>query len=37
MAETITYTGGCHCGAVRYRVAARLDRAITCRTMEGAC
>jgi hypothetical protein len=22
MAETITYTGGCHCGAVRCRVAA---------------
>jgi hypothetical protein len=29
MSET-TYTGGCHCGAVRWRVTANLDRAITC-------
>lgn len=25
-----TYTGGCHCGAVRYRVTMKLDGAITC-------
>jgi len=30
MAETTTYTGGCHCGAVRYRVTAKLESAITC-------
>ena len=30
MAETTTYTGGCHCGAVRYRVTLKLDTAITC-------
>jgi hypothetical protein len=30
MAETTTYTGGCHCGAVRYRVRAKLDGALTC-------
>jgi hypothetical protein len=30
MAETTTYTGGCHCGAVRYRVSAKLDGAMTC-------
>jgi hypothetical protein len=30
MAEATTYTGGCHCGAVRYRVQAKLDGAITC-------
>ncbi|HET7754920.1 MAG TPA: GFA family protein [Anaeromyxobacteraceae bacterium] len=30
MADTTTYTGGCHCGAVRYRVSMKLDRAITC-------
>ena len=29
MAET-TYTGGCHCGAVRYRVTMNLDKAVTC-------
>ncbi len=27
---TTTYTGGCHCGAVRYRVAMALERALTC-------
>jgi hypothetical protein len=30
MAENTTYTGGCHCGAVRYRVSMRLEGAITC-------
>jgi hypothetical protein len=30
MAETTTYTGGCHCGAVQYRVATRLERAMAC-------
>jgi hypothetical protein len=30
MAETTTYTGGCHCGAVRYRVSLKLDGALTC-------
>jgi hypothetical protein len=30
MAETTTYTGGCHCGAVRYRVSAKLDGVVTC-------
>ena len=30
MAETTTYTGGCHCGAVRYRVRAKLETAMTC-------
>lgn len=25
-----TYTGGCHCGAVRFRVRMKLDGAITC-------
>jgi hypothetical protein len=25
-----TYTGGCHCGAVRYRVTAKLDGVLTC-------
>ena len=30
MAETTTYTGGCHCGAVRYRVKVKLDRAMIC-------
>jgi hypothetical protein len=24
------WTGGCHCGAVRYEVEAELDQAITC-------
>jgi hypothetical protein len=30
MAEEKTYEGGCHCGAVRYRVALALEQAITC-------
>lgn len=30
MAEPRTYEGGCHCGAVRYRVTLALDRVIAC-------
>jgi hypothetical protein len=30
MAEAKTYTGGCHCGAVRYRVTLALERAMSC-------
>ena len=30
MGETTTYTGGCHCGAVRFRVAGELEGALTC-------
>jgi hypothetical protein len=30
MAEAKTYDGGCHCGAVRYRVTMPLEGAITC-------
>jgi hypothetical protein len=30
MAEERTYEGGCHCGAVRYRVALALKSALTC-------
>ncbi len=30
MAEEKTYEGGCHCGAVRYRVTLALEQAITC-------
>jgi len=30
MTETTTYTGGCHCGAVRYRATMKLGSAVTC-------
>lgn len=30
MAETTTYTGGCHCGAVRFRATMKLDGALSC-------
>jgi hypothetical protein len=31
MAETTTYTGGCHCGAVRYRVTTQpIERVVAC-------
>lgn len=30
MAQAQTYHGGCHCGRVRYDVAATLDRVISC-------
>ncbi len=30
MAEERTYEGGCHCGAVRYRVTMAIDQAIAC-------
>lgn len=30
MAETRTYDGGCHCGAVRYRVTLPLESAFVC-------
>ncbi len=30
MTDPRTYTGGCHCGAVRYRVTTKLDGALTC-------
>jgi hypothetical protein len=31
MGETTTYTGACHCGAVRYRVTTQpLESVVTC-------
>lgn len=30
MGEKQHYTGGCHCGAVRYEVSAALDAVISC-------
>jgi len=30
MADTETYTGGCHCGAVRYEVTGSLDKVLSC-------
>jgi hypothetical protein len=30
MTETQTYTGGCHCGHVRYEVTVALDPVISC-------
>lgn len=30
MSEPKTYTGGCHCGKVRYTVRAALDTVISC-------
>lgn len=30
MSESRTYTGGCHCGKVRYQVATSLDPILAC-------
>jgi hypothetical protein len=30
MSQSTKYAGGCHCGAVRYEVAATLDPIISC-------
>ena len=30
MRETQTYSGGCHCGRVRFEVTAALDSAMSC-------
>ena len=30
MTETRTYTGGCHCGEVRFEVTAAVDRLYSC-------
>jgi hypothetical protein len=30
MAEARAYTGGCHCGAVRFRATVKLDGVMTC-------
>jgi hypothetical protein len=30
MSDVRTYTGGCHCGNVRYEVTTKLEGAITC-------
>ena len=30
MAETKTYTGGCHCGEIRFEVTADLGNVVSC-------
>jgi hypothetical protein len=30
MSEVQTYTGGCHCGKVRYEVTTKLEGAVAC-------